>query len=200
MQLRSHIVNLEEIFKNVLIEKATLYSNISNKCKEIGIFSLKDLLETRPSNLSFQELNELYSQILQIDTTKPAFIFNSWINCLKARELYVINKRYLGEELHTLEEVGAQCNVTRVRIRQIEEKAIRSMLSPQRSLYRELLLNQLKLLSRHKSYINVAELEQLGIQRNAAVFLDKITGDIIYDNVYNSCFLVELLNRSLNYV
>lgn len=188
VRLRKHIANLEEVFKKVLIEKVALYSNIANKCKEIGIYSLRDLLEIRPSNLSCQELNELFSQILQIDTTKPAFIFNSWISRLKASELYVINKRYLGEELLTLEEVGAQCNVTRERIRQIEKKAITSMLSAKRSRYRELLLNQLKLLSPHKSYIKVSELEQLDIRRNAAIFLDKITGDIIYDNVYNSCF------------
>ena len=50
---------------------------------------------------------------------------NSFLNKLKPREKEVIELRYLGDRLRTLEEVGKiMGGVTRERIRQIESKAI----------------------------------------------------------------------------
>ena len=188
LRLRTYVADLDEVFRNVLIEKVVVQSNIVNQCKESGIFSLKDLLTTKPSNLRYQEINEIYLQIQQIDVAKPKDVFDSWISCLKEQQFYVINKRHLGANLITLEEVGAQMNVTRERVRQIEKKAINTMLSSERNKYRSLLLKQLKLISSHKSFITVLELEQIGVNANIAIFLDRITGDIIYDNEYSACF------------
>ena len=54
--------------------------------------------------------------------------------------------------------------------------------------YRYALVSKLKLLSPHKSYITVSELEELKLGVNVVIFLDKKIGDIIYDGDYKACF------------
>ena len=57
------------------------------------------------------------------------------LNTLNEREAQVLRLRYglLDGRSHTLEEVGAEFNITRERIRQIEAKALRKLRHPSRS-------------------------------------------------------------------
>ncbi|MDE6491872.1 MAG: hypothetical protein K2L37_01830, partial [Lactobacillus sp.] len=162
--------------------------SIIEKCNHSNIYKLSDFLEHSPIDISTQEMFDIYSALQQVDTTLPIDIFNSWINKLAPREYYVLKKRYLEGQLLTLESVGEICNVSRERIRQVESKAIRTMLSPKRNKYRIALVSQLKLFSIHKSYITISELDELGLGVNVAIFLDKTTGDVIYESGYRACF------------
>lgn len=162
--------------------------SIVEKCNQSNIYSISDFLERSPIGISRQDMFEIYSALQRVDTTLPLDIFNSWINKLLPREHYVLKKRYLEGQLLTLENVGEICNVSRERIRQVESKAINAMLSPKRNKYRIALVSQLKLFSRHKSYITIPELEELGLGANIAIFLDKTTGDVIYESGYKACF------------
>lgn len=188
MRIRQYIDGLNAHFDNVRIERFISDKNIVSKCNQSGLYKLCDFLECDPTEISTQEMFEIYSALQQVDTTLPIDIFNSWINKLLPREYYVLKKRYLEGHLLTLESVGEICNVTRERIRQVEQKAIRNILSPKRNKYRNALVSQLKLFSPHKSYITFSELEELELGANVAIFLDKTTGDIIYESGYKACF------------
>ena len=188
LKLQAYISTLGELFKRILIEKIIISDDTMNKCKEQGVIVLSDFLKVKLNGVSNQELNEILTDIQSIETTLPKDILKDWTWHLKAREYYVINTRYLQGEIQTLEEIGTKCNVSRERIRQIEKKAINMMLSPKRNKYRIALINQLKLLSPHRSYITIPELEEMGLGKNVASFLDKITGDIIYDCDFRACF------------
>lgn len=188
LKLRSYIMQMDEVYKNVLLERIIADNNIIDKLNASKIYRICDFLEKKPRNISLIEIKEAFDLIQKIDMIMPNKVFEDWVHKLSPRELYVISKRYLVSKLMTLEEVGQICNVSRERIRQVESKAIRNMLSPKRNKYRRLLNDQLKLLSPHKSYITIPELETLGLQTNIAIFLDKVVGDIIYERAYNACF------------
>lgn len=188
LRLRKHIEGFDNNFQEILIEKVISNDAILSVCKEFEINHIKDFLDKKPIKLSVEELNEVLYQINQINTVTPKEIFEKWINCLLPREHYVISKRYLEGALMTLESIGMICNVSRERIRQVERTAISSMLSSKRNKFRSLLISQLKLLSPHQSYITLSELERFNIKSNVAIFLDKITGDIIYDAEFQACF------------
>lgn len=188
VKMRMYIESINTFLQDVLLEKIITNKNILSICNDSNIYRVRDFLDKKPSNLPVNGLDEAFTQIRQMDTSMPKTVFDAWVDRLLPREHYVISKRYLEGELMTLESIGLICNVSRERIRQVERKAIQSMLSPKRIKYRSLLINQLKLLSPHKSYITISELENLNIKTNAAIFLDKIMGDIIFDNEFQACF------------
>lgn len=188
MRIRQYIDSLNVHFAEVQIERFINDKSIVEKCKQSSIYNLSDFLERSPIDISAQEMFEIYSALQQFDTALPIDIFNSWINKLAPREYYVLKKRYLEGQLLTLESVGEICNVSRERIRQVEQRAIRAMLSPKRNKFRIALVSQLKLFSPHKSYITISELEELGLGANVAKFLDKTTGDVFYENEFRACF------------
>lgn len=187
-QLRLLIAEMNEMHQDIWIDKIVNDDSIVEKCKSANISQIKDFIIYKPTNIFIDELNDIITKIKQIDNVMPDAIFRDWVYKLPPRELYVIKNRYLGGKLMTLEEVGEMCNVSRERIRQVENSAVRNMLAPKRNKYRRLLNNKLKLLSQHKSFITIQELEDIGLQENTAIFLDKIVGDIIYDRAYNACF------------
>lgn len=188
MRTRHYIDSLNVHFAEVQIERFINDKSIVEKCNQSSIYNLADFLERSPIYISTQEMFEIYSVLQQVNTALPIDIFNSWINKLAPREYYVLKKRYLEGQLLTLESVGEICNVSRERIRQVESKAIRGMLSPKRNKFRIALVSQLKLFSPHKSYITISELEELGLGANVAIFLDKTTGDVFYESGYSACF------------
>lgn len=188
MRIREYIDGFNTHFSGVQIERIINDKSIVEKCNQSSIYLLSDFLECYPTKISTQEMFEICSALQQVDRTLPIDVFNSWINKLLPREYYVLKKRYLERQLLTLESVGEICNVSRERIRQIESRAIRAMLSTKRNKYRIALVSQLKLFRLHKSYITISELEKLGLGANIAIFLDKTTGDIIYESEYGACF------------
>ena len=85
---------------------------------------LRDFIEDRaaPSPLDDVILDDLKKQIGRLITS------------LNAKEQIIIRKRFgIGDDPHTLEEVGKEFSVTRERIRQIEVKALRKLKHPSRS-------------------------------------------------------------------
>ena len=56
--------------------------------------------------------------------------------------------------------------------------------------YRYALLSKLKMLSPHKSYITISELEELKLGVNVVIFLDKNIVYVIYDDGYKACFFI----------
>lgn len=188
MRIRRYVDGLNERFAEVRIERFINDKSIVSKCNQSGLYKLSDFLECYPAEISTQEMFEIYSSLQQVKATLPIGIFNAWINKLLPREHYVLKKRYLEGCLLTLEGVGEICNVSRERIRQVEQKAISKLLSPKRNKYRNALVSQLKLFSSHKSYITISELEELELGVNVAMFLDKTIGDVIYESGYKACF------------
>ena len=199
MRIRQYIDGLNAHFAEVQVERFISDKSIVEKCNQSSIYNLSDFLEYSPIDISTQEMFEIYSALQQVNTALPIDIFNSWINKLLPREYYVLKKRYLEGQLLTLESVGEICNVSRERIRQVEQKAIRAMLSPKRNKYRIALVSQLKLFSPHKSYITISELERLGLGANVAIFLDKTTGDVLYESGYRACFFSRDSKNKLDY-
>ncbi len=188
MRIRRYIDGLDAHFVEVQIERFINNKNIVAKCNQSNIYKLSDFLECYPNEISTKEMFEIYDAVQHVDTTLPIEIFNSWINKLLPSEYYVLKKRYLEGKLLTLESIGELCNVTRERIRQVERNAIKKLLLPQMHKYRYALVSKLKLLSPHKSYITISEFEELKLGVNIAIFLDKNTGDVIYDGGYKACF------------
>lgn len=188
LKLRGYISTLGDLFKKILIEKIISNDDTLNRLKKQGVVILSDLLNIKLNDLSNQKLNEITMDIWSIDTTLPKDILKEWTGHLKERECYVINARYLQGKRQTLEDIGIKYNVSRERIRQIEKKAINKMRSSKNNKYRTLLIKQLKLLSSHKSYITIHELEEMGLGKNMVSFLEKVTGDIIYDCDFRACF------------
>ena len=188
MRIRQQIDCLNVRFVGVPIERFISNKSIVAKCNKSKIYKLSDFLEFYPYDISIKEMLEIYGVLLQIDSTLPIDIFNSWINKLSPSEYYVIKKRYLEGQLMTLESIGEIFNVTRERIRQVERNAIKNLLSLKMHKYRYVLVSKLKLLSPHKSYITIVELSELELGVNIAIFLDKIIGDVIYDERYKACF------------
>ncbi len=85
---------------------------------------LRDFIEDRaaPSPLDDVILDDLKKQIAMLITS------------LNSKEQIIIRKRFgIGDDPHTLEEVGREFSVTRERIRQIEVKALRKLRHPSRS-------------------------------------------------------------------
>ena len=85
---------------------------------------LRDFIEDKaaPSPLDDVILDDLKKQISRI------------IASLNNKEQIIIKKRFgIGDDPHTLEEVGKEFSVTRERIRQIEVKALRKLRHPSRS-------------------------------------------------------------------
>lgn len=85
---------------------------------------LRDFIEDKaaPSPLDDVILDDLKKQISRI------------IASLNSKEQIIIKKRFgIGDDPHTLEEVGKEFSVTRERIRQIEVKALRKLRHPSRS-------------------------------------------------------------------
>ncbi len=85
---------------------------------------LRDFIEDKaaPSPLDDVILDDLKKQISRI------------ISSLNSKEQIIIKKRFgIGDDPHTLEEVGKEFSVTRERIRQIEVKALRKLRHPSRS-------------------------------------------------------------------
>lgn len=188
MRIRRYIDGLDAHFVGVQVEMFINNKNIVAKCNQSNIYKLSDFLECYPIEISTKEMFEIYDAVQHVDTTLPIDIFNSWMNKLLPREYYVLKKRYFEGQLLTLENIGEIFNVTRERIRQVERKAIKKLLLPQMHKYRYALVSKLKLLSPHKSYITVSELEELKLGVNVVIFLDKKIGDIIYDGDYKACF------------
>lgn len=188
MRIRQYIDDLNVHFRGVLIERLIKDKSLVEKCNQSSIYNLSDFLERSPIDISTRDVFEIYSALLQVNTTLPIDIFNSWVNKLSPREYYVLKKRYLEGQLLTLESIGEICKVSRERIRQVEQKAIGAMLSPKMKNFRITLVSQLKLFSPHKSYITISELEELGLGANVVIFLDKTTGDVLYESGYRACF------------
>lgn len=188
MQIRKHIDGLNVRFFRVPIERFISNKGIVAKCNKSEIYKLSDFLEGYPNDISIKEMFEIYGALQRIDSILPIDIFNSWINKLSPKEYYVLKKRYFEKHILTLESVGEIFHVTRERIRQVERNAIKKLLSPKMQKYRCALVSKLKLLSPHKSYIAAVELGELELGINVAVFLDKIIGDVIYDDRYKACF------------
>lgn len=85
---------------------------------------LRDFIEDKvaPSPLDNVILDDLKKQIGRV------------IESLNPKEQIIIRKRFgIGDDPHTLEEVGKEFSVTRERIRQIEVKALRKLRHPSRS-------------------------------------------------------------------
>ncbi len=85
---------------------------------------LRDFIEDKaaPSPLDDVILDDLKKQIAKV------------IESLNPKEQIIIKKRFgIGDDPHTLEEVGKEFSVTRERIRQIEVKALRKLRHPSRS-------------------------------------------------------------------
>lgn len=115
-----------EKVKNILkISKEPL--SIEASIGEESETMLKDLIEDKatPSPLDEVIYGELKKSVERI------------LHTLSPKEEAVIRKRYgIGEKYpSTLEEVGAEFNVTRERIRQIELKALRKLKNPARSIW-----------------------------------------------------------------
>jgi RNA polymerase primary sigma factor len=95
--------------------------------------SLGDFIEDRssPSPLDLAIKNDLQRQLKKIIAT------------LSEKEACIIKRRYgIGDDSsHTLEEVGSEFRVTRERIRQIEERALKKLRHPARSKILKIFIN-----------------------------------------------------------
>jgi RNA polymerase primary sigma factor len=81
---------------------------------------------------SYIEDENANNTIEQINSDDVAHIVSQTLSSLTSREERVIRMRFgIGTmDEHTLAEIGNRFNVTRERIRQIEEKALRRLKSP----------------------------------------------------------------------
>lgn len=63
---------------------------------------------------------------MAIEDEKKQILLSIMKSCLSAREFLVLYKRYGFEDgsMHTLDEIGKAMNITRERIRQVEDKAL----------------------------------------------------------------------------
>lgn len=118
-------IPLEKV-KNILkVSKEPL--SIDTSLGDESETMLKDLIEDRttPSPLDEVIYGDLKANVDKI------------LHTLSPKEEMIIRKRYgIGEEYSaTLEEVGAEFNVTRERIRQIELKALKKLKYPARSIW-----------------------------------------------------------------
>ena len=76
------------------------------------------------------------------EVSKRKILLNKAINILSDREKNIIHDRKLSETPKTLEELSQEYNISRERIRQIEERAFQKLQSEMMSLARDMRLIQ----------------------------------------------------------
>jgi RNA polymerase sigma factor (sigma-70 family) len=81
-----------------------------------NLVTLGDLLTTPDLDPRQDERQMLFGMTLDF-----------WHRTLKRRERYVIARRYFGEQLVTLTDIGKELGISRERVRQIETIALKKM-------------------------------------------------------------------------
>jgi RNA polymerase primary sigma factor len=152
IRLPIHAIDLLKSFLKIIEnnnESSKKIFNANNRkeaAEELGvdISKIEELILTNQSALSYNQNingkeNMTYEEVLtDMDTTTPFDIYEkkeilekilSWLSLLNEKERTVIILRFglLNEQPMTLEEVGNILNLTKERIRQIEEKALKKL-------------------------------------------------------------------------
>ncbi len=181
VKVREKINKFNDLSKNIKLDRYIADQTIIQKCKEVGIITFRDLLNSVPHNLSIQEALYLSEEILKFDVAMPDQLIKEMLDVLRPREMTIIISRYFYKQ--TLEDIGSKYCLTRERARQVEAKAIRRLgISIPNRKFNQRVNNIIRLHSKSKAFITQEELTALYLPDNIGIFLEKVLGILVWNS------------------
>lgn len=187
-KLKDNIQHLDYKFKQVKLNRLQLSSQTLADTSNYKILKIEDILNVGVQELSKDALLELTSTIENLDLSMPDELVVKLMRKLRPAQESIIKKRYFGDKVLTLEEIGKLHNITRERVRQLEKKSINIFNSPKNQLLRGRIISQMQLLSTYDNFITIEDLQKFGINKSIAILLAKCLDDIVYEQEWNLFF------------
>lgn len=187
-KLKDNIHHLDYKFKQVKLNRLQLSSQTLADTSNYKILKIEDILNVGVQELSKDALLELTSTIENLDLSMPDELVVKLMRKLRPAQESIIKKRYFGDKVLTLEEIGKLHNITRERVRQLEKKSINIFNSPKNQLLRGRIISQMQLLSTYDNFITIEDLQKFGINKSIAILLAKCLDDIVYEQEWNLFF------------
>lgn len=187
--------NYNALTKSIRICRLFKDAELIKKIESSGVEKIGDFKTIVPHNLTVGEAKIVLETIQKVDTITPDILVKQLIDTLTPREKTVIIGRYLYK--HTLEMVGTQFGLTRERVRQVENKAIRKLNHSTKKQTKRRLYDILKLHSYSELYITQEELLSLYLPSNTGLFLDKVLGIFHWDSELELGFFNEETRKKL---
>lgn len=187
-KLKARIQRLDYKFKQIRLNRLQLSSQSLVEVGNYKIFKVEDILNVGVQELGKDILLELSSVIENLDFSMPDELVIQLMRKLKPAQESIVKKRYFGDKILTLEEIGKLHNITRERVRQLEKKSINVFNSPKNQLLRGRIISQMQLLSTYDNFITIDDLQKFGINKSVAILLAKCLDDIVYEQEWNLFF------------
>lgn len=195
-KLKASIQRLNYKFKQIRLNRLQLSSQSLAEVGNYKIFKVEDILNVGVQELGKDILLELSLVIENLDFSMPDELVIKLMRKLKPAQESIIKKRYFGDKILTLEEIGKLHNITRERVRQLEKKSIDIFNSPKNQLLRGRIISQMQLLSTYDNFITIDDLQKFGINKGIAILLAKCLEDIVYAQEWDLFFFnISLLRK-----
>lgn len=184
-----------ELTNTIIVKRIFKDTDILKKIESAGVEKLGDFQTIVPHNLTVEEALSVLDTIQKIDTVTPDVLVKQLFDALRPREITIIIGRYLHKQ--TLEMVGSKYSLTRERVRQVENKAIRKLNLPTNKKIQRRLIDIIRSYSRSDIYITQDELVSLYLPSNIGLFLDKVLGVFAWDSELELGFFNESTRKKL---
>lgn len=186
------VVKVENIFKEIRKQ----ICSFADKTKEIKIskllhldsdcnkeeYVIGDFLLYTPKEWREGDAVALLNCLKRFEKRLPDVVLKELFEFMEPREIAVIQRRYFEGDLNTLEEVGRHYNVSRERIRQVETKVADKIQHISQKEKWLAFISLLKTYCRFNTFITIEDFENLGLSKGTGILLDKIVGELAWDN------------------
>lgn len=195
-KLKENIQRLDYKFKQINLNRLQVSPQTLAETSNYKVFKIEDILSVGFQELCKDTVVELLSVVENLDVAMPNELVIKLMSKLRPAQESIIKKRYFGDKILTLEEIGKSYNITRERVRQLERQSIDIFNSPKNQLLRGRIISQMQLLSTYDNFITIGDLQKFGINKSIAILLAKCLDDIVYEQEWNLFFFnISLLRK-----